>query len=306
MKNFIRKPLFGLIVLISTILFWSCITIYYRSTSSQNNNINLTVRVASSTNNTGMGFVLECKQGNCLVITTAHICNPEIVFGNLRDAYLSRQLSEDELREEFAILSNGGAFSGFCKAKIFELLSNSEEKFNTFKLIGEPLYVDFNKDLLLLQIKHDDMGKIQFANDPSTGDNIHIISSPIFEMQKIIIYARVGLKMRLGPDNTNAKDYIQTQFGVGPGASGSPVFNESNKLVGIYGAEIFQGVAPAFIRSSLVIPVSTIKGFMSKYVEAKDANQSRRISCVGEDVLCQVVQGELSFLDYMQIRRDAE
>jgi hypothetical protein len=169
--------------------------------------------------------------------------------------------------------------------------------------------IDHDRDLMLMvatcpglasTVKLTNRGRVK------PGTELYAVVIAPLEGDKVVLFSKAGLTYKPVIGNLSSQtnqNYLQANFPVGPGASGAPVFLlDRHQLVGILGAQMTDGNAYAPIRATLIIPSKLIQELFEQYMEDKDDSKSDWPYCHGEERICQVLRGEISFVESLRRR----
>jgi len=281
--------------------------------STPKHNIKSTIQLALNLKTGGNGVILGCAgEDVCVILTVAHLCNPEGIIATtiqlhkdhiISDKFFNRRLAELRLLAHNKLLCSGGARVGDVWYPVTALA------------------VDFDQDLMILGTQIPEWKKLFGSNSTHLASDPYIkfatqlyaiVNTPSMrDSDKLVLFSYAGMGTEgdtfhskiqaLDMPGDVEKNYIQADFPIGPGASGSPVFRLSdNALVGLIDAQLSLGEVSMPIKSTFVIPNTSILTFIKKYQASRKAdNVSKpdRIYCYGKVNICDVVDGKTSILD---------
>ena len=285
------KSLTQVIVLATLALITSCVSSNMRSIRS---NTDLAVALKLNPDTKGNGVLAHCSNDVCVILTVAHLCHPvalaESVIQENMEGHLSDERTSEILGNYEELIKN----NSFCNGKA--IIKGLKEPANV-----TPILIDFDKDLMLMAVYapgiKSNMG-ISALKKIKPGTSLYtVIIDPHFN-RKLVLFSKAGIVNRATPDGSHEQDYLQTNFPVGPGASGSGVFlEESNLLMGLIGAQFTSGDIFSPIRSTYLIQTKKLQSVFNQYTEKKNDSKLDWPHCFGEKQLCKLVHGETTILE---------
>jgi hypothetical protein len=271
-------------------------------------NADSTIAVELNPDSRGNGIILTCGENLCTVLTAAHLCNPYILFDDIMSGVVSKEIPSALAAQQLGFYVDLLSKKQFCSG--FAVLDDGE------KLVPfTPILIDFKKDLML--------GAIMLSGTESTvrlstikavepGTELYTVVIAPSMNDKHVLFSRAGLTreafLRDDTEKKNGKIYLQTEFSVGPGASGAPVFLlKNNLLVGILDAQLTDGDFFAPIRATFIVTPEDIRDFYRRYTEdIENDSKSDWPYCYGEEQLCKLVQNKTSLMDALRHRGSKE
>ncbi len=302
------KSLTRVVILLASLLFVQCSSIEPKPepsiirTIQTNTNSAIAIELNSLTK--GNGVILTCLMGTCIVLTAAHLCNPFIIIDNLLQQANEGEISVAEGGRYFSLYSKLLKEKSFCKG--FVVLEDET------RVPVRPVLINFEHDLML--------GVVQLPDRKSTvhlstvkkvepGTRLYTAVVAPTTDRKIILFSRAGVtKKTFLTSDVEKKDgqvYLQTNFPIGPGASGAPVFlADTNLLVGVICAQMIDGNPLVPIKATYVATPNQIREVYLQHTEDKDDIELNRPYCHGKKYLCELVRGEISIVDAFRHRRN--
>ena len=169
--------------------------------------------------------------------------------------------------------------------------------------------VDYDKDLMVLVAKLPGMEstvKISAQKEVSPKTKLYSVVIAPIEGDKVMLFSKAGLVRKAftrSDLSRRGQTYLQTNFPVGPGASGSPVFLEdSDLLVGVLGAQMGDGTLPLLIKATYLVRLEDIKRFLIQIAEDKNDSELDWPYCHGQEHICKVVLGEAPLVETFRHR----
>lgn len=233
----------------------------------------------------GVGVILENHDNLHVVLTAGHLFEPT-------------QLIDDNV----IYMAQIDRFIESGEYNTAEVIINART-INRAALIG----VDFMEDLALVVVDlktplpHAVMSK---ANTVYYGQDIYAVTAHPAMTHPFVAFGKIGGLIMEEADGIGTKHkrlYFQTQLMMGSGTSGSPVFNEENKLIGLHTVE-FRSEADPNTRFSFSQPIWNIRKFLKavdSYTTHYNTNNKPGYKpyCKGTDFQCSVIYGEGRLLE---------
>jgi hypothetical protein len=200
--------------------------------------------------------------------------------------FTAKEIYKSNVFNTVTVLTDGGIGSGFFidsnkvvtnyhviagMNNVDIMLNNSDKR---FPVIGY-LSVDKMNDLVLLQVDYNNNSWISIeSTPPQPGENIFAIGSPV-GLSKTITEGIVS-SIR----NFKDKKLLQITTPISHGSSGSPILNESGKLVGVAVGGIEEGNNIGFCIPSTL--VNSLIDFREQYTRSMDQLASSETKSVKE------------------------
>lgn len=132
-----------------------------------------------------------------------------------------------------------------------------DNNFNIY-LVTEVLAVNRDSDIVVFKIdtKGKNLSTVDFANNPSIGDEVHLVSNP----QKQYGHYSKGIISRRYKNLMNGSERMSISADFAIGSSGAPILNNKGKVVGMVGGT-FPLVGPNTTQMVIkeIIPANNIK-----------------------------------------------
>ena len=282
---------------ISLLLFfiqWLCTKRYFQTIQT---NADATFLLELNPGNQGVGAILNCKGDRCFILTVAHLCDPSVAFNGVMKMIDSKRITQAEgwaKTQEYMSLTER---KSFCHGLLVY-----DEGMKRVPMV--PISIDYKKDLMLLEVKFSHEKPDIIVSSVSTvlpGKRIYTTIISPEEKIKAVLFSQAGIYAKFSlPTNQEdeSQTYLQTEFSIGPGISGSPVFfEETNELMGVIRAELIDGNPLAPTKATFLTPIVDVQQFLKQSMKDENDNKSDRPHCYGQKYLCNVARGEMSFLD---------
>lgn len=130
------------------------------------------------------------------------------------------------------------------------------------EMAGEPLAVDFVKDLSLIKVYSDNTPYAKIAkNDPELGDEVMAIGQPLLLEWTVTTGIVSGLN-RILRDNQNC---FQIDAVINPGNSGGPSYNMDGEIIGINVMTVGAIALPNWSGQGFAVSTTEIHRFLNKF-----------------------------------------
>jgi len=249
------------------------------------------VSINTPIQNFGNGVLVEVDK-ELYILTVAHLFDLnnlfELIYQKLQVEASSPEDALKFITMAKILMSTANKIDGsIAPADIYS--AGMDITFSKAKLIA----VDYDKDIALLRIDTSllDKGQIEYlktrvadfgyVEQLTPGREIYTITTPCIGCGVMVYFGKTGFETIV-----EDKDVLQTQFIIGHGVSGSPVFVEDSKkmgqkgkLVGLVSMEFSLGDPRVATRATYIITRQSIENFINIYKKLGKF-------CIGDKLNC--------------------
>ena len=251
----------------------------------------------------GNGILIGVSKKNpdiYYMLTVAHMCNIDTTMGYIKDGF---QANPRQAIGQLKVLAEMVKKKVFCKPTVIAPINkNCNPGVNGVS--ATVVAIDFQRDLMIMRVDLSKAkckfktAKISSAEKIEPGELLHaslVFPAPGGGEATVMLYGRAGLAIKQSCTiNTKdaARSYVQVDLLLGPGTSGSGLYDKDNKLIGIMSCAMAGGPDTMLTRTSLIVPAKEINDFL---LEVGKHDYSR-VYCRGDEFLCEAIYGTAEVL----------